>query len=234
MILDAPNMERAAMGPGGLFYGVYPARVTDIVDPDQQGRVKVRLPWSPDAGDSSYETWARLATMMAGNNRGTFFIPDIDDEVLVAFEGGNPRRPYVVGALWNGQDSPPEQMDGAGNNFLKTILSRQGVRITLDDTDGATKLRLETPMGQSIVLSDEDMSIVAQDATGNSIKMAPEGITITAVSQVEIQASTVQVDAGMVTVNSGFSQFSGVVQCSALITDAVISTTYTPGVGNIW
>jgi uncharacterized protein involved in type VI secretion and phage assembly len=234
MILDAPNMERAAMGPGGLFYGVYPARVTDIVDPDQQGRVKVRLPWSPDAGDSSYEMWARLATMMAGNNRGTFFIPDVDDEVLVAFEGGNPRRPYVVGALWNGQDSPPEQMDGAGNNFLKTILSRQGVRITLDDTDGATKLRLETPMGQSIVLSDEDMSIVAQDATGNSIKMAPEGITITAVSQVEIQASTVQVDAGMVTVNSGFSQFSGVVQCSALITDAVIGTTYTPGVGNIW
>ncbi len=234
MIPDAPNMERAAMGPGGLFYGVYPARVTDLVDPDQQGRVKVRLPWSPDPGDSNYEAWARLATMMAGNNRGTFFIPDVDDEVLVAFEGGNPRRPYVVGALWNGQDSPPEQMDGAGNNYLKTILSRQGVRITLDDTDGAKKLRLETPMGQSIVLSDEDISIVAQDATGNSIKMAPEGITITAVSQVEIQASTVQVDAAMVTVNAGFSQFSGVVQCSALISDAVIGTSYTPGVGNIW
>ncbi|MFL5589404.1 MAG: phage baseplate assembly protein V [Ktedonobacteraceae bacterium] len=234
MMPDAPNIERVSTGPGGLFYGVYPARVTDIVDPDQQGRVKVRLPWSPDAGDSNYETWARLATMMGGNNRGTFFIPDVDDEVLVAFEGGNPRRPYVVGALWNGQDSPPEQMDGAGENYLKTILSRQGVRITLDDTDGATKLRLETPMGQSIVLSDEDLSIVAQDATGNSIKLAPEGITITAVSQVEVQASTVQVDAGMVTVNAGFSQFSGVVQCSALITDAVIGTTYTPGVGNIW
>jgi uncharacterized protein involved in type VI secretion and phage assembly len=230
MIPGAANMERASMGPGGLFYGVYPARVTDIVDPDQQGRVKVRLPWSPDAGDSNYETWAR----MGGNNRGTFFIPDVDDEVLVAFEGGNPRRPYVVGALWNGQDSPPEQMDSAGDNYLKTILSRQGVRITLDDTDGATKLRLETPMGQSIVLSDGNISIVAQDATGNSIKLAPEGITITAVSQVEIQAATVQVDASMVTVNAGFSQFSGVVQCSALITDSVISASYTPGVGNIW
>jgi uncharacterized protein involved in type VI secretion and phage assembly len=234
MMPDAPNIERVSTGPGGLFYGVYPARVTDIVDPDQQGRVKVRLPWSPDAGDSNYETWARLATMMGGNNRGTFFIPDVDDEVLVAFEGGNPRRPYVVGALWNGQDSPPEQMDGAGENYLKTILSRQGVRITLDDTDGATKLRLETPEGQSIVLSDEDLSIVAQDATGNSIKLAPEGITITAVSQVEVQASTVQVDAGMVTVNAGFSEFSGVVQCSTLIADAVIGTSYTPGVGNIW
>jgi uncharacterized protein involved in type VI secretion and phage assembly len=233
MIPGAANLERASTGAGGLFYGVYPARVTDIVDPDQQGRVKVRLPWSPDAGDSSYEAWARLATMMAGNNRGTFFIPDVDDEVLVAFEGGNARRPYVVGALWNGQDAPPEQMDSAGNNYLKTILSRQGVRITLDDTDGATKLRLETPMGQSIVLSDEDISIVAQDATGNSIKLAPEGITITAVSQVEIQATTVQVDASMVTVNAGFSEFSGVVQCSALITDSVISASYMPGVGNL-
>lgn len=231
---DAPNIERVSTGPGGLFYGVYPARVTDIVDPDKQGRIKVRLPWSPDAGDSNYETWARLATMMAGNKRGTFFIPDVDDEVLLAFEGGNPRRPYVVGSLWNGQDSPPEQMDGAGENYLKTILSRQGVRITLDDTDGATKLRLETPMGQSIVLSDGNLSIVAQDATGNSIKLAPEGITITAGSQVEVQAATVQVDAAMVTVNAGFSQFSGVVQCSALITDAVIGTSYTPGVGNIW
>ena len=234
MIPDATNMERAAMGPGGLFYGVYPARVTDIVDPDQQGRVKVRLPWSPDPGDGNYEAWARLATMMGGNDRGTFFIPDVDDEVLVAFEAGNPRRPYVVGALWNGQDSPPEQMDGAGENNLKTILSRQGVRITMDDTDGATKLRLETPMGQSIVLDDEQLSIEAQDATGNSIKMAPDGITITAVSQVEIQASTVQVDAASVTVNAAFSEFSGVVQCSALIADAVVGTTYTPGVGNIW
>lgn len=234
MILDAPNMERAAMGPGGLFYGVYPARVTDIVDPDQQGRVKVRLPWSPDPGDSSFEAWARLATMMGGNDRGTFFIPDVDDEVLVAFEAGNPRRPYVVGALWNGQDSPPEQMDGAGENNLKTILSRQGVRMTMDDTDGATKLRLETPMGQSIVLDDGQLSITAEDANGNSITMDTSGITIIAVSQVEIQASTVEVDAAEVTVNAGFSEFSGVVQCSALIADAVIGTSYTPGVGNIW
>jgi uncharacterized protein involved in type VI secretion and phage assembly len=236
MIHDSPNMERAASGPGGLFYGVYPALVTDVVDPDSQGRVKVKLPWSPDpeADNTRYETWARLATMMAGGDRGTFFIPDVNDEVLVAFEGGNPRRPYVIGAVWNGQDTPPEQMDGAGKNYLKTILSRQGVRITLDDTDGAVKLRLETPNGQSVVLSDEDNSIVAEDSNGNSIKMDTSGITVTAALEVKIQASTVEIDASMVTVNAAFSQFSGVVQCSALITDAVVGTTYTPGVGNIW
>ncbi|MCB0244724.1 MAG: type IV secretion protein Rhs, partial [Anaerolineae bacterium] len=111
------------------LYGVYPALVADINDPDGQGRVKVRLPWLPDDG-GGFSVWARLATLMAGANRGTWFIPDVDDEVLVAFEGGDPRRPYVVGALWNGQDTPPETMDGAGNNFIKSITSRNGVKIT--------------------------------------------------------------------------------------------------------
>lgn len=234
MILETPDLERASTGPGGLFYGVYPALVTDLRDPDNQGRVKVRLPWSPDPGSSSYEAWARLATMMGGNNRGTWFIPDKDDEVLVAFEGGNPRRPYVVGGLWNGQDAPPEQMDGAGNNYVKTILSRQGVRITLDDTDGAVQLRMETPNGQSILLSDADNSILVEDSNGNSIKMEAAGITVTASAKVTIQASTAEIDAGMVTVNAGMSTFSGVVQCSSLITNMVISSAYTPGAGNIW
>jgi len=226
-------MERVPTGPGGLFYGVYPASVIDLVDPDQQGRVKIALPWSPDPGQARYETWARLATMMGGNNRGTFFIPDVGDEVLVSFEAGNPRRAYVVGGLWNGQDAPPEQMDSAGKNDLKTILSRKGVRITLDDTDGAVKLRLETPGGQSIVLSDADNSIEADDSNGNTIRMDAGGITITASAQVKVQASTVEIDAGSVTVNAAMSTFSGVVQCSTLISDAVISASYMPGVGNL-
>lgn len=227
MIPERPDLERAATGPGGLFYGVYPALVTDIADPDQQGKVRVRLPWSPDTGSSSYETWARLATTMAGDNRGTWFLPERNDEVLIAFEGGNPRRPYVLGGLWNGKDAPPEQMDGSGANNLKTILSRQGVRITLDDTEDAVKLRLETPGGQSIVLSDADNSIVAEDSNGNTIKMAAQGITLTV-------SGTLEIDASMVTVNSGMSQFSGVVQSSTSLTNSVVSASYTPGAGNIW
>jgi uncharacterized protein involved in type VI secretion and phage assembly len=234
LTLGELDLERAATGPGGLFYGVYPAVVSDLVDPDNQGRVKVKLPWSPDPGGGSYETWARIATLMAGNNRGTWFVPDVNDEVLVAFEGGNPRRPYVIGALWNGQDAPPEQMDDAGRNSLKTILSRAGVRVTLDDTDGAVKLRLETPGGQSIVLSDTPPSIVAQDASGNSVKLEAQGITVTASAQVKVQAATAQISAGMVTVDAAMSSFSGVVQCSTLITNSVVSASYTPGVGNVW
>ena len=116
------DIQRLPTGPGGLFYGVYPALVTDLQDPDGQGRVKIRLPWTPDTGSGRYEQWARLAVLMAGAGRGTWFIPDVDDEVLVAFEGGNPARPYVVGALLNGKDQPPEQMDAY--NTKKVILSR--------------------------------------------------------------------------------------------------------------
>lgn len=232
MPLEPVDLERAATGPGGLFYGVYPALVVDLQDPDNQGRVRVRLPWSPDAQESTYEVWARLAVLMAGNNRGTWFIPDVDDEVLVAFEGGNPRRPYVVGGLWNGSDAPPETMDA--NNNLKTILSRAGIRITMDDSDGAVKLTLETPGGNSVVLDDGQMSITVQDSSGNSIKLESAGITVTAASKVTVNAATVEVSAGMVTVNAGMSKFSGVVQCDTLISNAVVSASYTPGAGNVW
>jgi uncharacterized protein involved in type VI secretion and phage assembly len=226
------DFERTATGPGGLFYGVYPALVIDLDDPNDQGRVRIRLPWSPDPESNHYEVWARVATMMAGNNRGTWFIPDVNDEVLVAFEGGNPRRPYVVGALWNGQDAPPESMDA--DNNLKTILSREGVRITLDDTVGSVKLRLETPGGHEIVLDDGQRSITIQDSSGNSVTMEAAGITVTSGVKVTVNAGTVEVSAGMVTVNAGMSRFSGVVQCDTLISNAVVSASYTPGAGNIW
>ncbi|GHO87624.1 phage baseplate assembly protein V [Dictyobacter formicarum] len=234
MNLDSSNLERAAVGPGGLFYGVYPALVLDIMDPETQGRVKVGLPWAPDGKGSRYEAWARLATLMAGNNRGTWFVPEVNDEVLVAFEGGNPRRPYIIGSLWNGADVPPERMDSAGDNNIKTILSRQGVRITLDDTVGAVKLRLETPNGQSIILNDTDNSLLAEDSNGNSIRLDAGGITVIATSEISLSASTAKIEAGLVTVSAGMSQFSGVVQCDTLITNAVVSSSYTPGAGNIW
>ncbi len=227
------DMERASTGPGGLFYGVYPALVIDLQDPDGQGRVKIRLPWSPDTGNARYEVWARVATMMGGNNRGTWFIPDVDDEVLVSFEAGNPRRPYVVGGLWNGKDKPPQSMDS--DNNVKTIVSREDIRIIMDDTKGAVTLTIKTPGGHSIVLDDGQLSVTVEDSNGNSMKMEASGITITASAKVTINASsTVEVSAGMVTVNAGMSKFSGVVKCDTLISNAVVSSSYTPGAGNIW
>jgi hypothetical protein len=107
--------------------GVFPAVVTDNVDPDNQGRVKVRLPQMGEPDQPDQEAWARLATLMAGQNRGTWFIPDVSDEVLVAFEGGDARRPYVIGSLWNAANTPPESMDSSNNK--KLLRSRNGVTI---------------------------------------------------------------------------------------------------------
>jgi uncharacterized protein involved in type VI secretion and phage assembly len=220
--------------PTARWPGVYPALVTDIVDPDAQGRVQVSLPWSPDGGGSGYSAWARLATLAGGPNRGSWFVPEHGDEVLVAFEAGDPRRPYVLGGLWNGSDAPPQSMDGAGNNYKKMLKTRNGVTVTLDDTDGSEQLVLETPGGQQMTLADGPGSITLQDANGNSIKLDPSGVTVTAAAKLTVNAATAEVSAATLTVNAGMSTFSGVVQADTVITNSVISTSYTPGAGNIW
>jgi uncharacterized protein involved in type VI secretion and phage assembly len=227
-------LERVPTGWGGRWYGVLPALVVDIKDPDNQGRVKVTLPWSVDGKGARYESWARLATMFGGNNRGSWFIPDVNDEVLVAFEQGDPRRPYVLGGLWNGKDQAPESMDGSGNNYKKVLRSRNGVKVTLDDQDGQENLILETPGGQKVTLRDGPGAVEIIDSNGNSVKLESAGITVTASAKVTVSASQVAVSAGMVTVDAGMSKFSGVVQADTVITNSVVSSSYTPGAGNIW
>lgn len=226
--------ERAVAGWGGRWYGVAVALVIDIKDPDNQGRVRVTLPWTPDAKGARYEAWARLATLFGGNNRGSWFVPDVDDEVLVAFENGDPRRPYVLGGLWNGRDRAPASMDGSGRNFKKVLRSRNGVQITLDDQDGQEKLVLETPGGQRVTLKDGPGAVEVQDSNGNSVKLETAGITVTAAAKVTVKASQVAISAGLVTVDAGMSRFSGVVQADTVISNSVVSASYTPGAGNIW
>ncbi|MBZ5621157.1 MAG: phage baseplate assembly protein V [Acidobacteriia bacterium] len=226
--------SRTQKGFGGRFYGAYPGLVRDLRDPDNQGRVRVALPWSPDGAGGSYETWARVSTMMAGNNQGSWFIPDTNVEVLVIFLGGDPRHPCVIGAFWNGQDSPPQSMDGSGNNNIKKLRSRNGVAITLDDTQGTESLTLETPGGQKITMKDGPGSIQIQDSNGNSLTLDTSGVTINAAAKVTVSCSQAEVTAGMVSVNAGMSKFSGVVNADTVITNSVVSASYTPGAGNIW
>ncbi len=226
--------DRSLHGLGGKWYGIYPALVLDIKDPNNTGRVKITLPWSSDTGSQRYEAWARLATLMGGNNRGSWFIPDVNDEVLVGFEGGDPRRPYVLGGLWNGSDSPPQTMDGGGQNNLKVLRSRNGVKITLDDSSGQEKFLVETPGGQKITLQDGPGSVEVDDSNGNSVKLQTSGITVNASAKVTVSATMLEVSASMVTVNAGMSKFSGVVQADTVICNSIVSASYTPGAGNIW
>jgi uncharacterized protein involved in type VI secretion and phage assembly len=219
----------------GHWSGVYVAVVSDVKDPDGLGRVRVMLPWAPDSsGGDGFEAWARLATLMGGSNRGSWFVPDVGDEVLVAAEACDPNRLYVLGGLWNGQATPPEAMDAGGANNKKVLRSRNGVKVTLDDTDGQETLVLETPGGQQLTLKDGPGSVELVDSNGNSLKMEPGGITVTTSAKLTVQASTVEVTAGQVTVNAAMSRFAGVVNADTVITNSVISSSYTPGAGNIW
>jgi phage baseplate assembly protein V len=113
-------------------YGVYRAVVTDNDDPESRGRVKVR--------HGEEEAWAELATLMAGDGYGTWFQPQPDDEVLVAFEAGDARQPYVVGALWGKGDRPPETDEN-----VKTIRTSCGATITIDDA--RCEVRIDAPTG---------------------------------------------------------------------------------------
>lgn len=232
-VAQASGDPRSAEGLGGLFHGVAPAIVTSLDDPDGQGRVQVELPWSLDPDAERYLAWARMATLFAGKNRGSWFLPDKDDEVLVAFEQGDPRRPYILGGLWNGKDKPPEAEHSAKND-KKVIRTRNGVKMTMDDTSGQEKFQLETPGGQKLHLTDGPGEILIEDSNGNSVKLGPSGISVTASAMVKVEATTVQIDATAVTVNAGISKFSGVVQADTVIASSVVGASYTPGAGNIW
>lgn len=219
------------------LFGVYPAVVTSVKDPDSQGRVEVKLPWVDEADGGRARAWARLATMMAGNNRGTWFIPEVDDEVLIAFVAGDPRWPVVVGALWNGVDAPPEQMDGGGQNNLRSITSRSGHKLTFDDTSGSEVVTVTTQGGHTLKLDDgSGGKIQITHSGGAQIEIESSGtIKITALNEVKIDApSGLKVTAAQVTVDSAFSKFSGVVKADTVITNAVVSSSYTPGAGNVW
>jgi hypothetical protein len=125
-------------------------------------------------------------------------------------------------------------MDGAGRNYRKVIRSRNGVTVTLDDQDGQERLVLETPGGQRVTLKDGPGTVEVVDSNGNSVTLDTSGVTVQASGKVTVSASTVEISAGMVTVNAGMSRFSGVVQADTVITNSVVSASYTPGAGNIW
>lgn len=210
------------------------ARVTSLDDPERRNRVQVRLFAFDAVENQDAAMWARVAAPFAGADRGCFCLPDVDDEVLVVFVQGDPRYPVIVGGLWNGAAVPPADIESGGVNRYKRIKSKNGITITLDDNQGEETLTLETPGGQKLTLRDGPSSVVIEDSNQNSVTLEAAGITIQAAAKVTVNAAQVAVSAGMVTVDAALADFSGVVQCAALRTNAVISNSYTPGAGNVW
>jgi uncharacterized protein involved in type VI secretion and phage assembly len=233
--------------------GVVTGVVTAVKDPDQQGRVQLSFPF---LGGQNQSTWAPVATLMAGGGRGSWFMPEVGDEVLVAFDHGDFNHPFVVGFLWNGQDQPPASDITPSVRRLQTV---SGHKVDFDDRDGSQKITIKTQGGHTIEMNDvagsESITITTSGNQQIQMQDTPATITIQTAMQNQVIVSdappgvTIQAPSGIVTVNCAMANvtagatlnvsapitiFDGVVQAQTLIADAVVSASYTPGAGNIF
>jgi uncharacterized protein involved in type VI secretion and phage assembly len=193
----ADLLQPTAADASDRIYGVVSAVVTNIDDPDGLARVRVRFPWlSPD--EESW--WAPVAAPMAGAGYGAYFLPDVDQKVLVVFEHGDPRFPYVIGAVWQADAAPslvPKKEGEDVLNDVHEIRSRSGHSIRLDDTDGEEKLEivskdekvtitLDAAEGKLTISADADVTI--ESANGKLI-LSGKGVEINSQDAVKVEAT---------------------------------------------
>jgi uncharacterized protein involved in type VI secretion and phage assembly len=162
-------VRQKAPAPAPTYFGLYPASVTNIVDPERQGRIQVKLAFLGAKGSLA---WAKLVTPYAGADQGIEVLPDVDSEVVVAFQAGDVRLPYIVGACWNGA-TPPVSADAANNKRLWK--SRSKSLFEFDDTAGAEKITLSTQSGHSLVLSNATRDVKLVHANGSLITLTADG-----------------------------------------------------------
>ena len=179
-------MHQGSSQDGGKIFGVAVGIVSDNKDPENLGRVRMKFPWLSDDHESG---WARIGSAMAGSGRGAYFLPEVEDEVLVAFEHGDVRFPYVLGSMWNGQDKPPSN-NSDGQNNIRMIQSRSGHVIRLDDTDGNEKIEIIDKTGQNSLTFESQNNNVTLTCKGKLKLSAMQGIEITSQMDVKVQAQT--------------------------------------------
>lgn len=165
------------------IYGVVSGIVINNKDPEKMGRVKVKIPRI--SGDEE-SNWARVAAFMAGKERGAFFLPEVDDEVLVAFEYGDINMPYIIGSLWNGEDKPPEQ-NTDGKNNIRIIRSRSGHVIKLDDTENNEKIEIIDKTEKNMIIIEKNKISIKSD---KDIELsAPNGKVIINAKDIEVSST---------------------------------------------
>lgn len=188
-LIDRPTSE-TQQESGGAIKGVAIALVTDNRDDEGLCRVKVSYPWHEQPRNSY---WARLSTPMAGADRGLVTIPEVGDEVLVAFEREDIRFPCVLGSLWNGKHVPPER-NRDGKNDKRLLRSRKKHHLLFDDgSRGVVELRHEK--GRRVRFDDDGFTV--EDEKGNVVKVDSNSgaMTIEAKGQLKIKAASITIEA---------------------------------------
>ena len=192
-LLELIHAHPNGLHPREPVAGPVVAIVTNNEDPDGLGRVNLTLPWLSDENETG---WARICTPMAGAERGIFFLPEVEDEVLVVFEHGDPRRPVVLGGLWNGLDMPPVDSSEGGNNE-RAIYSRSGLRLRFIDEDGSEKIEISGPNDANQIVIDVAESTITITADADIKLLAAQGTVSIEAQDVEIKASAgVVIEAG--------------------------------------
>ena len=183
-------VEPDAGSRSAAYGGVVVAEVTNNKDPDDLSRVKVKFPWLSEDVESD---WARMAAPGAGLNRGLQWLPEVNDEVLVAFEHGDIHRPYILGGLWNGVDKPPatnSEIVTSDKTQLRKLTSREGLNLTINDESGKRSIRIAAPDDESKIEIRCDDKVVEILSNGDiSIKGAAGKITVEG-NDIEIKSST--------------------------------------------
>jgi uncharacterized protein involved in type VI secretion and phage assembly len=211
---------------GQPYFGLYPALVTDIVDPDRLGRVEVKFPWLGGSGVDEVRAWATLLSPYADDDQGLLAYPEVGSQVVVGFEAGELRRPYVVGACWNGKEMVPVTATKPNNRRL--LKSRAASMIEFDDTDGSVKVTVSTDGGHKVVLDEGSREVKVLHADGSKVVITSTQVQVTANATVEINASAVNVHAPA-------AVFDGTITCTQITCQTgVVSPSYTPGAGNVW
>lgn len=204
----------------GLQVGVVSALAGD---PAGEDRIALRLPLLGAAGDG---LWARLATLDAGKERGTFFRPEIGDEVVVGFLDGDPRHPVVLGMCHSSAKPAPEPP--ADDNHHKGYTSREKLRLLFDDDKKI--IRLETPGGNRLALTEDAKGIVLQDQNGNKITMDDKGISIESSKDLILKASG---DVKLEGTNVDFKAQAGLKAAASGIAEVSGATTKINGSGTV-
>ncbi len=177
--ITAPRSSGLLPSINGLQIGV----VVSNEDPDGEYRVRVKMPLvnSTDEG-----TWARVACLDAGEDRGFFIRPEIGDEVVLGFLNDDPRQAVVLGMLHSSAKAAP--LEGSDDNHEKIFQTRSQMKLSFDDDK--IIMKLETPAENSIILSEEDAAITLTDQPGNSITMNADGIAIESATALTLKAGT--------------------------------------------
>jgi len=227
--------------------GVVSGIVSSVDDPASLGRVQVQFDWM-DGAPESY--WARIAAPMAGQNYGAFFMPQVNDEVLVSFDQGDVSHPYIIGFCWSQADTPPF----SATQTMRGIRSVAGHMLTFDDSSAAT-VTVQTVGKNTLVLNDQAGKVTLQTSdqvtveldsamaggpqvqitlpTGDLITLGPTGLNVTTSGAMSVTALSATITAPMVTIDAVMTSVTGAMNVAGpVIANGIVSPTYTEGIGN--